>query len=1049
MTGATTSRLLHVQDKVSGRSFLIDTGAEVSLVPASPADHRTAAPSAPLVAANGTEIKTYGTRHIPLQFGNKRFKGSVIIADVNQAILGADFLRDNRLLVDLGGQRLVHSVTYTTITAPSVVCQPVPLAVIKPPQANSVYANLLTSRPKLTELSFRKDRVTHGVELHIDTGQSSPLRSPARRLSPGKLAAAKAAFKEMEDLGIVRRSSSQWASPLHIAPKPGGGWRPCGDFRRLNGRIKTDCYPVPHIQDFASQLSGKTIFSKIDLIKGYHQIPVRAMDIPKTAVITPFGLFEFLRTPFGLANAAQAFQRLMDTVLQGLQCVFIYLDDILIASSSPNEHLRDLTAVFDRLEQHGLVIHPGKCIFGVEEITFLGHVVNAEGIRPMPTRVTAIQEFPRPTVIKELQAFLGVINFYHRFVPAAARLLHPLNSALVGRPARTSRVKWTTTMDKAFQDAKKALASATLLVHPRTDAPTAVTVDASDSAIGGVLEQFIDGLWRPLAFFSRKLQPAQTKYSAFDRELLAAHAAIRHFKYFLEGRQFSLFTDHKPLTFALSKRSDAWSARQQRQLSAISEFTVDIRHVAGKDNVVADALSRAAISAISGGIDFSALAAAQRADPVDMAACRTAITGLQLKDIPFGPNNTTLLCDVSLGRPRPLVPASFRRRIFDTLHGLSHPGIRATRKLVARKYVWHGLGRQVGEWAKTCIACQRAKVNRHLRTPLSTYNEPILRFDHVNVDLVGPLPPSNGFTHLLTVVDRVTRWPEAIPLASTKTKDVADAFLSGWITRYGLPSDVSSDRGPQFTSQLWEDLSNLLGTKLHRTTAYHPQANGLVERFHRSMKASLKARCQSPSWTSDLHWVMLGLRTMPKEDLGTSPAELVFGAPLTVPGEFVGHGQGEPVPELLRRLRDNVAELRPVPPVHHSPPTTSVPTSLSLAKFVFIRHDSHKSPLQPPYDGPFRVLAAGDKFFKIQVGHREETISIDRLKIAHVDEADEVQVAQPPRRGRPPGPPRPPAQLTVQPTLPPSDPPYRLPSAPTLRTTRSGREIKTPARFLD
>ena len=162
---------------------------------------------------------------------------------------------------------------------------------------------LLTSRPKLTELTFRKDRIPHGVELCIDTGQS-PICSPAQCLSPNKLAFAKAAFKEMEDLGIIQRSSSQWASPLHIAPKPGGGWCPCGDFRRHNGRIKADCYPVPHIQDFASQLSGKTIFSKIDLIKGYHQIPVRAMDIPKTVVITPFGLFKFLCTLFGLANAA-------------------------------------------------------------------------------------------------------------------------------------------------------------------------------------------------------------------------------------------------------------------------------------------------------------------------------------------------------------------------------------------------------------------------------------------------------------------------------------------------------------------------------------------------------------------------------------------------------------------------------------------------------------------------------------------------------------------------------------------------------------------------
>ena len=219
--------------------------------------------------------------------------------------------------------------------------------------------------------------------------------------------------------------------------------------------------------------------------------------------------------------------------------------------------------------------------------------------------------------------------------------------------------------------------------------------------------------------------------------------------------------------------------------------------------------------------------------------------------------------------------------------------------------------------------------------------------------------------------------------------------------------------------------------------AYHPQANGLVERFYQSMKASLRACCQSPSWISELPWVMLGLRTMPKDDLGTSPADLVFGSPLTVPGEFVGHGQGEPVPELLCRLCDNVADLRPVPPVHHVSPTTSLPTSLFLAKFVFIRHDGHKSPLQPCYDGPFRVLAPGDKFFKVQVCHCEVTISIDRLKTTHVDKSAEVQVAQPPRRGHPPHP-------SPQPTI---LPPQEQPSAAIPGSTRSGRIIRTPARF--
>ena len=211
------------------------------------------------------------------------------------------------------------------------------------------------------------------------------------------------------------------------------------------------------------------------------------MDIPKTAMITPLGLFKFLHTLFGLANAAQAFQWLMDLVLWDLDRVFIYLDDIIVASSSTAQHLRDLTAVFDHLEQHGHVIHPGKCVFGVTEITFLGHVVNAKGIQFIPTQVTAVQGFLPPTVIKELQAFLRVSFFYHRFVPAAAQLLHPFYSALVGHPTRTSPVIWSIPMDKAFHYAKTALVSATLLVHPRLDAPMAVTVDASDLAIGGVL----------------------------------------------------------------------------------------------------------------------------------------------------------------------------------------------------------------------------------------------------------------------------------------------------------------------------------------------------------------------------------------------------------------------------------------------------------------------------------------------------------------------------------------------------------------------------------
>ena len=238
----------------------------------------------------------------------------------------------------------------------------------------------------------------------------------------------------MEDMGITRRSDSPWSSPLHMVPKNSGGWRPCGDYRRINDVTTADHYPVPHIQDFASQLAGASIFSKIDLVRGYHQIPVAVDDVRKTAVITPFGLFEFLRTPFGLKYAAQAFQRLMDTVCNGLDFVFVYLDDILVSSTSAEQHMLHLREVFHRLSTHGLVNKVSKCQFGATTIDYLGHQITSQGAIPLPAKVEAIRTFARPTTIKELQQFVGMLNFYHRFVPNTAHIMRPIYDALAGKP---------------------------------------------------------------------------------------------------------------------------------------------------------------------------------------------------------------------------------------------------------------------------------------------------------------------------------------------------------------------------------------------------------------------------------------------------------------------------------------------------------------------------------------------------------------------------------------------------------------------------------------
>ena len=1078
--GGITDHRIYLIEEDSERRWLLDSGANLGTLKPT-AEERKHPDNTDLRAANGGRINTYGTRDMTVKIeGFEPFVYTFVLADTGFNILGSDIIKKLGLLIDLKNGCLRNPMSnYSPIISFSLTpVSPVPqCAVIND---SNPYLEILRSFPELLSYSFKDRPVKHSVQ-HFIEFKGRPVYAPSRRVSPEKDLIIREKINEYLDQGLVRPSNSNFASPLHLVPKPDGGWRVTIDYRQLNAGTTPDRYHLPHVQDFANLLQGCTVFSCLDLTSGYYNIPMNPDDIPKTAMNTTIGLFEWLRMPQGLSNACQTMQRFMDTILRPLPFAMAYIDDVMVFSKTPELHREHLKQVCQVLNDNGLIVNEKKCQLGLPEVTFLGNKVSCAGLAPMPDKLAAIRDYNTPSTVNELRRFLGVINFYHRFVPHLAESTATLNDMLVGK--EKDLLQWSEKGHQAFNECKSKLLSAAVLKFPVMGAPLRLVTDASDLALGGVVEQCVNKAWQPLGFYSAKLNARERRWSTFDRELLGIVRAVFHFRHFLEGQVFHVLTDHKPIQDALHKNSPTRSAKQERFLSLISEFTNDIRALPGDANAVADFLSRIPEAPEEQDIheklyvpDFMIPPPAPEApspslpEAVPETPCEdvpdiTAI-GLETQDpiyqelhraqvldpltAPYFQNTTTrhkywkltkiqghdLVCDVRQGYKRPLVPESMTRHVFDKVHNLIHPGIRRTKSLIRRHFVWPAMSKDIQVWAKGCGTCQQVRYGKHFHKEMVSFAPPSERFEHLHIDLVGKLPLDQGYKYILTCIDRFSRYPWAIPITDMSAETVARAFLHGVVAHVGCPKRLTSDRGGCFTSDLWSKLMETLGIEHITTTAYHPQSDGQLERLHSHLKCAVKAIGSEEDWVDRLPLVLLVLRNSVMEDTGHTPAEYVYGHNSALPGLAFNYEEPRLADNLhpatfLKAFKEGVKKLRYSQPrwVQHARPQKELPPDLQRCSRVWIRRHSPE-PLQRPYEKLSEVLERSPEFFKVRLPNGKiDTINTERVKAAWTIPELLNDFSDP--------------QLT------PPTPTAASATPPQPTTTRSGRTIKIPQKLLN
>ncbi|KAJ9546254.1 hypothetical protein OSB04_025961 [Centaurea solstitialis] len=754
------------------------------------------------------------------------------------------------------------------------------------------------------------------VEFRIDlVPGAAPVAKTPYRLAPPEMQELSNQLEELLEKGFIRPSSSPWGAPILFVKKKDGTLRMCIDYRELNKLTVKNRYPLPRIDDLFNQLQGAAWFSKIDLRSGYHQLKVREEDVHKTAFRTRYGHYEFVVMPFGLTNAPAAFMDLMNRVCRPLldRSVIVFIDDILIYSKTKEDHVEHLREVLEILRKEQLYAKFSKCDFWLQEVQFLGHLVNREGIKVDPAKVEAVMKWETPKSPTEIRSFLGLAGYYRRFIQDFSKVAVPLTKLT----RKNVSFVWGEEQQSAFETLRQKLCEAPVLTLPEGVEDMTVYCDASYHGLGCVLMQ----RGKVISYASRQLKTHEVNYPTHDLELAAVVFALKLWRHYLYGVKCTIYTDHKSLRYFLDQPN--LNMRQRRWLDVVKDYDCEILYHPGKANVVADALSRKTrhvllrvpLMRLTVTTSLFDLIRQSQADAIKVENQKKERIKGQLPQLVT--DSRGLL--TRFGRVWVPVAGEARQTLLDEAHRSKfsiHPGATKMYRDLKTDYWWPGMKRDVARYVERCLTCLRVKAE-HQRPhgKLQPLDIPVWKWEHITMDLITKLPrTSRSYDAIWVIVDRLTKSAHFIAIReSSSAEALADIYVKEIVATHGVPVTIISDRDVRFTSRFWGKFHEDLGTRLQFSTAFHPQTDGQSEITIQTLEDMLRACVLDfgGSWDTYLPLAEFSYNNSFHASIGMPPYEMLYGRRCRTPICWGEVGQRElGSTEIVQRTTESIEMIR-------------------------------------------------------------------------------------------------------------------------------------------